>query len=105
MVGEVDKSLQLVLIWRRSTVTFTSPGLRRAIRKRVEEMTTDKIQDIIDRAIVYTEDILAQAPRHYGVAREGLEQMLQNLRIGAEDHPALQLLEDYLDELQRRCTN
>lgn len=68
-------------------------------------MTTDKIQDIIDRAIAYTEDILARAPRHYGVAREGLERMLQNLRHGAEDHPALQRLEDYLDELQRRFPN
>jgi hypothetical protein len=68
-------------------------------------MMTDRIQDIIDRAIAYTEDILARAPRHYGVAREGLERMLQNLKLGAEDHPALRHLEDYVHELQRRFPN
>jgi hypothetical protein len=65
----------------------------------------DKIEEIVDKAIQYTEDILERAPRHYRVAREGLERMRDNLKIGAEDHEALRKLEDYLDELNRRFPN
>ena len=65
----------------------------------------DKIDEIVDKAIQYTEDILARAPRHYSVAREGLERMRDNLKIGAEDHEALRKLENYLDELSRRFPN
>lgn len=68
-------------------------------------MNSDKIQEIVDRAIIYTEDILRRAPNHLGVAREGLERMRQNLRLGAEDHPSLERLEDYIKKLERRFAN
>ena len=31
--------------------------------------------------------------------------MRENLKLGAEDHPALRRLEDYIEELQRRFPN
>ena len=65
-------------------------------------MTFDKIEEIVDRAIAYTEDILQKAPQHYQVALNGLERMLQNLMLGAADHPALRKLEDYIKLLERR---
>jgi hypothetical protein len=65
----------------------------------------DGIDDIVDRAIQYTEEILEQAPRHYEVAREGLTRMRDNLTIGAEDHPALGRLDEYIGELIRRFTH
>jgi hypothetical protein len=65
----------------------------------------DNIDEIVDRAILYTEKILGQAPRHYPVAREGLERMRDNLTIGAQDHPALDRLDDYLGDLERRFTH
>jgi hypothetical protein len=65
----------------------------------------DDIDKIVDKAIQYTEDILGRAPRHYPVAREGLERMRDNLKIGAGDHEALRRLEDYLNELGRRFAN
>ena len=68
-------------------------------------MAKDNIDSIVDRAIAYTEDILRRAPHHYGVARQGLQTMRNNLRLGAEDHPALRRLEDYLEELGRRFAN
>jgi hypothetical protein len=68
-------------------------------------MAVDKIAEIVDRAIAYTEDILQKAPQHYHVAREGLEHMRQNLRRGAEDHPALRILENYIKQLERRYMN
>ncbi|MGO9742107.1 MAG: hypothetical protein ACLPN5_11455 [Roseiarcus sp.] len=68
-------------------------------------MVNDNIESIVDRAIAYTEDILSRAPQHYRVARQGLETMRDNLRLGAEDHPALRRLEDYIEELDRRFAN
>jgi hypothetical protein len=68
-------------------------------------VTVDKIEEIVDKAIQYTEDILQRAPQHYPVAREGLEQMRDNLKIGAGDHEALRKLEKYLNELERRFAN
>ncbi len=68
-------------------------------------MVNDNIESIVDKAIAYTEDILSRAPRHYRVARQGLVTMRDNLRLGAEDHPALRRLEDYIEELDRRFAN
>lgn len=62
----------------------------------------DKIDQIVERAIAYTEEILARAPHFLDVAREGLERMRANLATGAPDHPALVRLQDYLRELGDR---
>ena len=42
-------------------------------------MVSDKIAEIVERAIAYTEEILQEAPQHYQIALDGLERMLQNL--------------------------
>jgi hypothetical protein len=68
-------------------------------------MVSDKIARIVERAIAYTEEILQKAPQHYQVALDGLERMRQNLMLGAEDHPALRILEDYIKQLKRRRLN
>lgn len=65
----------------------------------------DKIDEIVDRAIQYTEHVLGQAPRHYDVAREGLERMRDNLTTGIENHPALGRLNNYIGELARRFSH
>jgi hypothetical protein len=65
-------------------------------------MVSDKIAKIVEHAIAYTEEILQKAPQHYQVALDGLERMRQNLMLGAEDHPALRILEDYIKLLERR---
>jgi hypothetical protein len=62
----------------------------------------DRIDEIVDRAIQYTEDILKQAPRHFRSARDGLVKMRDNLTFGANDHSALGRLDDYIGELDRR---
>ena len=61
----------------------------------------DTIDQIVDRAIAYTRQVLEKAPRHWDVARDGLERMRQNLAEGAPDHPALERLEMYIAELLR----
>ena len=71
----------------------------------MEDMAFDKIGEIVDRAIAYTEDILQKAPQHSRVALNGLERMRQNLMLGAADHPALCKLENYIKELERRRLN
>ncbi len=81
-----------IAVWDRRTIT-------------VGHKQVDKIEEIVDKAIQYTEDILQRSPRHYPVAREGLERMRNNLAIGAEDHPALHKLDEYLEELRRRYSN
>ena len=65
----------------------------------------DKIEEIVDRAIKYTEDILQRAPQHYQASLDGLRRMRDNLQFGADDHPALERLNAYLDELSRRFPN
>ena len=65
-------------------------------------MISDKIAKIVESAIAYTEEILQKAPQHNQVALDGLERMRQNLMVGAEDHPALRVLEDYIKILERR---
>ncbi len=65
----------------------------------------DRIDEIIDKATRYTEEILKRAPHLYSAAREGLEIMRGNLEIGAEDHPALRKLDGYLGQLGRRYSN
>ena len=61
----------------------------------------DTIDQIVDRAIAYTRSVLARAPRHWDVARDGLERMRANLAEGAPDHPALERLEAYIADLLR----
>ena len=65
----------------------------------------DKIEEIVHRAVRYTEDILSRAPQHYRIAREGLERMCDTLAVCDAGDPALQRLRDYIHELERRVAN
>jgi hypothetical protein len=65
----------------------------------------DRIDEIVNKAIQYTEKILDRAPSHYAAARDGLERLRDNLTLGAEDHPALGRLDNYIGELMRRFTH
>ena len=65
----------------------------------------DEIDNIVNKAIQYTEEILTLAPCQYAIARDGLERMRDTLKTGAEEHEALRRLEKYLDELIRRVPN
>ena len=60
----------------------------------------DKIDHIVERAIEYTLHVLEAAPRHRAAARTGLERMRSNLTLGAPDHPALERLRAFLDDLE-----
>jgi len=60
----------------------------------------DKIDRIVERAIAYTMLVLQAAPLHRETARTGLERMRTNLTLGAPDHPALERLQVFLDELE-----
>ena len=60
----------------------------------------DRIDHIVERAIEYTLHVLEAAPRHRAAARTGLERMRSNLTLGAPDHPALERLRAFLDELE-----
>ena len=60
----------------------------------------DRIDHIVERAIEYTLHVLEAAPRHRAAARTGLERMRSNLTLGAPDHPALERLRAFLDDLE-----
>lgn len=66
------------------------------------ELGMDRIDEIVGKAIAYTEDILARSPEHIDTARGGLERMCRSLEQGAPHHPALERLRAYIEELQRR---
>jgi hypothetical protein len=62
----------------------------------------DKIDQIIEQAIAYTLTVLRAAPTHRGAARAGLERLRNNLALDAPDHPALERLRSFLDDLELR---
>ena len=62
----------------------------------------DKIDELVERAIAYTEDILARGPEHWESARDGLEKMRLSLEAGAPSHPALERLRLYVEALEAR---
>lgn len=62
----------------------------------------DKIDDLVARAIAYTDDILSRGPEHWESARDGLIKMRESLEIGAPNHPALERLRLYIEELEAR---
>jgi hypothetical protein len=62
----------------------------------------DKIDEIVERAIEYTEKMLAGAPGRYALAKEGLERMRNSFSLGADDHPAFSRLANYIVDLERR---
>ena len=65
----------------------------------------DGIDDIVQQAIAYTDDLLSRSPGHYQIARDGLQRMRENLAQGAADHPALGRLDAYIADLESRFTH
>jgi len=59
----------------------------------------EDIDWIVERAIAYTLAILRMAPRQLDAARTGLERMRNNLARDAPDHPALERLRAFLDDI------
>jgi hypothetical protein len=64
-----------------------------------EKGMTEDIDEIIDRTIEYTCDILSNNTVHWLTAREGLEKILITLQIGTPDHPGIRRLRRYIAEL------
>lgn len=56
----------------------------------------DALEDIVDRAIDYTDRILQNMPGYRNAAVAGLRNLRSNLAERAPDHPALGRLDTYL---------
>jgi hypothetical protein len=64
-----------------------------------ENVMTDRIENIIDRAAEYTKALLSKDAGRWPAAREGLERILADLRGSAPDHSGLQRLRRFIDDL------
>lgn len=62
---------------------------------------TDKIDEIVDRTIKHTRELLAADAIEWSVARVGLERIGDGLAAEAPDHPALVRLRDFVVEQDR----
>ncbi len=63
----------------------------------------DRIWQIVERAIDFTDLVLKAAPHHGAAARRGLEQLRDNLAQNAPDHPALNRLRNYIAALREKA--
>ena len=59
----------------------------------------DRIDAIVEMAINYTRTVLRTAPQHFELARGGLERLRTDLMREVPEHPALQRLRSFLDEI------
>jgi hypothetical protein len=66
--------------------------------KRADELLS-ALEDIVDRAIDYTNQILHTMPTYRSAAIEALRKLRENLARQGPDDPALRKLDDYLDRL------
>ena len=57
------------------------------------------LDDIVDRAIDYTNRILRTMPSYHGAAVAGLRKLRDSLAEKSPDDPALKRLDDYLESL------
>ena len=57
---------------------------------------TDQIEIIVEKAIIYTDEILATRTAHWRIARVGLVKMVANIEKAAPDHRALQTLRRFI---------
>jgi hypothetical protein len=63
---------------------------------------TDKIEEIVGRAIAYTRPLLEVSPGRWRVARKGLRRIRDDLYREAPDHPALLRLDAFMAQWDRR---
>ncbi len=61
--------------------------------------TLSALEEIVDRAIDYTDRILGAMPTYRGAAIEGLRKLRDNLSQRAPDDPAIGKLDAYLANL------
>ena len=59
---------------------------------------TDRIEKIVEKAILYTQEILATRTAHWRIARAGLIKMLSNIESADPGHPALETLRRFISE-------
>lgn len=60
---------------------------------------SDRIDRIVDRAAEHTKALLLKEATRWPIAREGLERILADLRIGAPDHPGLERLRRFIADV------
>ena len=63
----------------------------------------DRIDTIVEMAINYTRTVLRTAPEHIDVALAGLERLRTDLMLEVPEHPALERLRSFLDEIVPRA--
>jgi len=59
---------------------------------------TDRIETIVGKAILYTQEILNVGAANWSIARGGLTKMAVNLERAAPGHPALEALRRFIEE-------
>jgi hypothetical protein len=59
----------------------------------------DRIDAIVAMAINYTRTVLRAAPEHLAAAHAGLERLRTDLMREVPEHPALERLRSFLDEI------
>jgi hypothetical protein len=59
----------------------------------------DRIDTIVEMAINYTRTVLRTAPEYFDVARGGLERLRTDLMREVPEHPALERLRSFQDEI------
>jgi len=63
----------------------------------------DRVDTIVEMAITYTLTVLRTAPLHLGAALAGLERLRTDLMFEVPEHPALERLRSFLDEIAQRA--
>jgi hypothetical protein len=59
----------------------------------------DNLNDIVDRAIAYTNELLQRMPTYRAAAAKGLRRLRRSLAGRAPGHPALARLDAFLETL------
>jgi hypothetical protein len=78
---------------------FGLPGSRAAGAPRVLNLglvMKDRIARVVDKAIDYAEEVLANEIVSWPVAREGLTRLLASLKSQAPDHPSVDRLRRFI---------
>lgn len=64
---------------------------------------SDKVEEIVERAIEYTRPWLEYAPERWPAARRGLQRIRDDLLRDAPSHPALLRLTAFIAQWDRRA--
>jgi hypothetical protein len=66
------------------------------------EVVVNELDDIVDRAMDFTNSVLRAMPSYREAAVTGLRKLRDSLREKSPDHPALKRLDAYLKSLDGR---